>query len=376
MKNKCRILSIILTAIICCAGISNNEFNVKADDDSVLNLSAESAALIVCNNDELIYSKNAECVLPMASTTKIMTALVALESMRLDEVVEVHENAVATEGSSAYLTVGETLPMKDLIYALMLQSANDAAEAIAYAVAGGIDEFASLMNDKAKSLGLLATNFANPHGLDSDGHYTTAADLAKLATYAMKNAAFREIVSTERYVTENGRVFVNHNKLLKLYDGAVGVKTGYTKTSGRCLVSAAERDGIVAVAVTLNAPDDWNDHIKLLDYCFSNYEMVTLAEIGQFSVDIPCISGDQATVRCSNNEALEMCLPMDSLVSTTIEADRYFPAPIKKDDALATAKFYSEGELIASIPLYAEHEVNLKNGKLSLIDRILKLIGK
>ena len=374
MKFIARSCFLLLLSFICLS-YAARVFSVSADD-KVLSLSAESASLILCDSDKVIFSKKDELPLPMASTTKIMTAIVAIESCNVDKYVKVHDDAVGTEGSSAYLTAGETMTVKDLLYALMLQSANDAAVAIAYEVGGGIDGFADLMNAKAHAIGLVTTHFSNPHGLDSEDHYTTAAELAKLASYAMKNSLFREIVSTERYVTESGRVFVNHNKLLDLYEGSIGVKTGFTKRSGRCLVSAAERDGLLAVAVTLNAPDDWNDHMKMLDYCFDNYDYVTLAEEGQFAVDIPCVGGNKSTVRCSNSEGIKICLPKDSEFSTTIEADRYFPAPVMAGDALAMAKFYSEGELIAAIPLYAEHDVGVKEGKLSLIDRILRLIGR
>ena len=341
-----------------------------------LDISAKSASLMLCDSSEVVFSKNADIPLPMASTTKIMTAVVAIESCDIDKNISVHADAVGVEGSSAYLTAGENMTMKDLLHALMLQSANDAAVAIAYEISGGIESFAELMNAKAKKLGLVSTQFSNPHGLDSDEHFTTASELARLASYAMKVPLFREIVSTERYVTGNGRVFVNHNKMLNLYDGAVGVKTGFTKRSGRCLVSAAERNGLLAVAVTLNAHDDWNDHKKMLDFCFASYETVTLAEIGQISVDIPCVGGNKSTVHCTNLDSVRLTLPKGSEVSTTIEADRYYPAPVKVGDALATAKLYSSGQLIATIPLYAESEVKVNEGRLSLLDRILRLLGR
>ncbi len=376
MKFTVKLYSLILLSFIVLSSVIR-PFGVNADAASKkLNLSAESASLVLCDSGKVIFSKNADIPLPMASTTKIMTAVVAIESCDVDKTVSVHADAVGTEGSSAYLTECESMTMKDLLYALMLQSANDAAVAIAYEIGGSIESFAELMNAKAEKLGLVSTQFANPHGLDSDEHYTTASELACLASYAMKNPLFREIVSTERYVTENGRVFVNHNKMLNLYEGAVGVKTGFTKRSGRCLVSAAERDGLLAVAVTLNAPDDWNDHKKMLDFCFESYETVTLAEIGQLSVDIPCVGGNKSTVHCSNLDSLRLTLPKGSEVSTTIEADRYYPAPVNAGDALATAKFYSSGELIAAIPLYAESDVKVNEGKLSLLDRILRLLGR
>lgn len=376
MKYIFKICSFLLITVFLLEGVVLHGKSVNGDENVPLSVSAESAVLMLCQNGEVIFSKNADTRLPMASTTKIMTAIVAIENSDIDSTVNVHKDAVGTEGSSAYLTDDEKLTMRELLYALMLQSANDAAVAIAYEVGGSIEAFAEMMNEKAAKLGLKATHFENPHGLDAEEHYTTASDLARIASYALENGTFREIVSTKRYVTESGKVFENHNKMLTLYDGAIGVKTGFTKRCGRCLVSAAERDGLIAVAVTLNAPNDWEDHTKMLDYSFAAYEYVALADEGELTVEIPCISGSRATVVCENNETVSVCLPKGSSVTTTIEADRYYPAPINKGDALATAKFYSEGELIAAVPLFAKYDVKEEVGKLSLLDRILKIIGK
>ena len=210
-----------------------------------------------------------------------MTALVAIENCPLDKVVTVSPEAVGVEGSSVYLYAGENITMESLLYALLLQSANDAAAAIAYEVAGGIDRFADLMNERASSLGLVDTHFKNPHGLDDEDHYTTARELAIIASEALKNDTFRRIVSTKRIIIpmQNGsstRLLINHNRLLREYDDVIGVKTGYTKKCGRTLVSAAERDGVTLVAVTLCDGDDWRDHRAMLDYGFDLYEKVTL----------------------------------------------------------------------------------------------------
>ena len=209
----------------------------------------------------------------MASTTKIMTALVAIESSPLDKNVMISDMAIGTEGSSLYLKKGEIMSMSDLLMGLMLRSANDAAAAIAYEISGSIEAFADKMNEKAASIGVTDTHFTNPHGLDDENHYTTAADLAIITAEALKNDTFLEIVSTEKCIIKNfdgeARLLTNHNKLLSLYDGAIGVKTGFTKKSGRCLVGAAERDGMRLIAVTINAPDDWNDHEALFDFGFS-----------------------------------------------------------------------------------------------------------
>ena len=208
----------------------------------------------------------------MASTTKIMTAIVTIENLDLDRIVAVDDRAIGIEGSSIYLKQGEEISVRALLYALMLRSANDAAAALAYEISGSTEDFALLMNEKAAELGLSDTNFENPHGLDSENHYTTAHDLAIISAYAMSNQTFREIVSSRKALIESSaekRMLINHNKMLSYYDGCIGIKTGYTKKSGRSLASAAERDGATLICITINAPDDWNDHKKLFDYGFS-----------------------------------------------------------------------------------------------------------
>lgn len=354
------------------------EESIKAGPPSV---SAASAVLIEAQSGDVIFEKNANQKLPMASTTKIMTALVAIESEGdLNREVKIAPGAAGVEGSSIYLKAGECITMENLLYALLLESANDAAAAIAYEVAGGIEPFAELMNETADRIGLKDTHFMNPHGLDNEQHYTTARDLAAIASTALNNSKLREIVSTYKRAIPLGsgdgtRVLINHNKMLRLYDGAIGVKTGFTKKSGRCLVSAAERDGVKLIAVTLNASDDWNDHKKMLDYGFTKYTLTTLAEPGELFTHVNCIGGESSTVKCSNRDALAMPLPTGVKVTSRIEADRYFPAPIMSGDALATAIFSVNGQDIASIPLYAEEDVSLVEEKTGPFRKILRFFG-
>ncbi|MBE6639060.1 MAG: D-alanyl-D-alanine carboxypeptidase [Ruminococcaceae bacterium] len=237
---------------------------------------AQAAILWDADQNTPLYNQNSTQRLPMASTTKIMTAIVALEQGEPDALVTIPEAAVGVEGSSCYLQQGEQLTLRSLIYALLLQSANDAAETIALYIAGGIEEFALLMNLKANELGLHNTHFDNPHGLDSKTHYTTAEDLAKLADYCMQNPTFCEIWSTTSIQLplsqkENCAVLrnlYNHNRLLRTYSNCVGGKTGYTMRCGRCLVTAAQKDGHTLIAVTLNDRSDWSDHVRLYEYGF------------------------------------------------------------------------------------------------------------
>lgn len=246
-------------------------------------VSARSAILIEKDSGRVLFEKNSEEKLPMASTTKIMTAAVALESRELDREIEISESAAGVEGSSMYLQKGEVMTLRDLLYGLMLSSGNDAAVAIAEDIAGSGEKFAELMNEKAAQIGMKNSHFTNPNGLPDENHYSTAADMARLCAYAMKNPTFCEIAATKNYKISGGKVaypraLSNHNRLLNMYDGCVGVKTGFTKAAGRCLVSAAQRGGMTLICVTLNAPDDWNDHMSLFDYGFSTYKYTKIAD--------------------------------------------------------------------------------------------------
>ena len=232
-------------------------------------LSATAAILMDADSGEVLYEKDAGRRMRIASTTKIMTALVALERARLTDTVTVTKDHMV-EGSSMYLKPGETVTVEELLYGLMLCSGNDAALALADCC-GGLDTFVQAMNDKAAALGMKDTSFANPNGLDADNHYSTAYDMALLAAYAAQNPTFRRICST-RTATVGGRTMINHNKLLTQVEGCIGMKTGYTKAAGRTLVSCAERQGRRLVAVTLCDGNDWADHKVLYDLGFAAVE--------------------------------------------------------------------------------------------------------
>lgn len=237
-------------------------FSLVPREAHALSLSA-SAAILRDMDGEVLFEKNSTASLPMASTTKIMTAICAIENCNTNIPVTIDERAVGIEGSSVYLTKGERISIKELIFALMLNSGNDAAMAIAIAVSGSAEDFVLLMNNTAKRIGALNTNFTNPSGLYDEAHFTTAQDLAKITAYAMQNPLFRHIVSCKTQkisAPEGSRYLKNHNRLLTELEGCIGVKTGYTKKCGRCLVSARKIGEREYIAVTLRAPDDWNDH--------------------------------------------------------------------------------------------------------------------
>ena len=260
------------------------------------NISAESAALIDVASGRMLYSKNGDKKMRIASLTKTMTAIVAIETGQLKEEVTVPPEAVGVEGSSIYLKKNEKLTLEELLYGLMLRSGNDAAVAVATHVGGSVPGFVYLMNEKAALIGMTHTNFTNPHGLDdSNMHYSTAEDMALLSAYALRNPTFRQIVSTKvKDISWEGeeydRRLLNKNKLLHLYNGADGVKTGYTKLAKRCLASSATRDGRQLAAITLNAPDDWNDSAQLLDWGFRHFAMKEFVQYGETIQPEPAIT--------------------------------------------------------------------------------------
>lgn len=256
--------------------------NVYADKDT-----AKAICVMNADTGEVVYEKNSSECLPMASTTKIMTAYVALKNSTMPELVIPSVNAQNQEGSAMYIPAGVSWHMEDLLYGLMLNSGNDAAVAIAEHISGSTEGFVELMNRTAKELGAKNTAFTNPNGLPADGHYTTAYDLALITGEALKLEDFRTIVSTAHRTVwavsdpNLSRELYNHNKLLGMYEGAIGVKTGYTDLAGRCLVSAARRNGMTFLVVTLNDKDDWNTHSLLLDEVFDTYELRTWMESGK-----------------------------------------------------------------------------------------------
>jgi D-alanyl-D-alanine carboxypeptidase len=325
-------------------------------------ISAKSAILIDAESLEVLYQKNAFTKLPMASTTKIMTALIALESGDVHRQVKIDPRALGTEGSSIYLEKDETLSMRELVYALLLASANDAATALAIHVCGSVEAFAERMNDIARSLGLRNTHFVNPHGLHDSDHYTTAYELALITREAARNDIFRKITSTQRTVIrrdskESARLLVNHNRLLSSYGGCFGVKTGFTKTSGRCLVSAAERDGMTFIAVTLDAPDDWNDHRVMLDAAFSQYRRSTPFPEGSVEYMLPISGSYQSSLLCRNARSLSVITDKDKTSDVTykIYSRRLWLAPISSDQTVGKVIFMQNGKTIAECELRAAY---------------------
>ena len=368
----------LFCALLLLAGFSTRIYALpQTAADSALSVSAKSAILINAEDGEIYYRKNADAPMGMASTTKLMTAIVALSLCDPDRVISVPREAVGTEGSSVYLVEGERLTLRELLYALLLSSANDAAVAIAVSLSGDIEGFADEMNAYAKRLGLTRTHFTNPHGLYDEGHYTTARELAMIAREALRYPLIEEIVSTQKATIPHSgeadkRLLVNHNKLLKSYDGAVGMKTGFTKKTGRCLVSAARRDGLTLIAVTLNAPDDWRDHTALLDYGFSNYERKLIYGAGDFSYSLPLSDSALDYAALTNSQPLYVTVKKgESDVRTTVEAPaRFWVGEVKEGQSFGTVML-SVGERSVSSPLiFAESSSGKTVPKKGFFERI------
>ena len=336
------------------------------------------------DSGDIVFGQNQNARLPMASTTKIMTALVALEKLPLETVVTITPASVGIEGSSIYLVEGEKLTLEQLLYALLLASANDAATAIAVAVAGSVEAFAALMNDKAADLGLVDTHFVNPHGLDHEEHYTTAKELALITRAALKSPVFREICSTKRktiplHGDEGVRLLLNHTKLLDAYEGCIGVKTGYTKKTGRCLVSAAQREGVTLIAVTLGAPNDWQDHSDMLDYGFGAYQSISLCNPAFFSAPLWTVSGTQDYVMVENTDELSVTLRRDhGAIHCVVELPRFTFAPVFDGQEVGLLRFIEKRAdgtetLLGTVPLYTTYHVEEERYPNGLWDWIRSL---
>jgi D-alanyl-D-alanine carboxypeptidase (penicillin-binding protein 5/6) len=321
-------------------------------------LSAKSAILVEAESGRALYEKNASEPMKIASTTKILTALVALERCGLDEIVTVKREWTGIEGSSMYLKPDEKLTVRDLLYGLMLVSGNDAAVALACHAAGGTREFAELMNERAAGLGCVSSSFANPSGLDEEGHFSTARDLAAIAAEAMKNGAFAEIVSA-KYADAAGRELKNHNKLLWDYPGALGVKTGYTISAGRSLVSCAERGGMRLICVTLDDRDDWADHAALYDWAFDAYVRFTIKRGEQIGALLPVVSGVKAAVRLAAGADASFIIGRGEKYAATVKAPKFVRAAVARGGLAGEMLIELGGEVVARIPLLYDETVRL-----------------
>ena len=369
-------LAVIASVIFIVGGVVG-----RASAETIYTGSAESMIVLERNSGRVLNEKNADKRRPMASTTKIATAITVIDNVvDLDRKIRVPAVATGIEGSSIYLEKDEELAVRDLLYGLMLQSGNDCAVALAVTTAGSVEKFAELMNETAKKVGAENTHFVNPHGLHHDDHYTTARDLGKIAAYAMKNATFREIVGTKRYVMpwkdrEYDRVVVNKNKILSTYEGGDGVKTGYTKKAGRCLVASATRDGMNVVAVVLNCGPMFEDCRRLLDNAFAEYSCKDVSKaVDLSSVAASVIDGKKNTARL--NMENDLFYPLTEKESDELRFEisdiKHVRAPVHIGDENGKIKIYSGNRLLFERKLYSIEEV----ASLDYSDILYDIVGR
>lgn len=349
---------------------------VYSDHESGPPNHAQAAALIDVTSGRILYSKQGDERLRIASLTKIMTAIVAIEHGKLDDRVKVSKNAFAKEGSSLFLKLGEEMTLENLLYGLMLRSGNDAATAIAEHVGGTEEGFVMLMNEKAMELGLTNSHFMNPHGLDHDEHYSSANDVAKLTAYALTNPIFSEIVKTPTKKAPNPNEawdykWDNKNKMLRFYEGADGVKTGYTKKAFRCLVSSATRNGQQIAAVTLNDGNDWNDHSTMLDYGFANFPLKKVTEKGQKIQGYPLVAGSTFTYAFAHDEEAQLVKRL--VLYKTASPDLSFGLRghielLLKNVSIGKIPVYAEGSKLPEAPEFVQksRSASAPVGSLSL----------
>lgn len=346
-------------------------------------VSAQSAVVLTADTGTVLFEKDGHTPRPVASTTKIMTALLALEAAQEqgDPLVDITQEMVAVEGSSMGLQAGDSISLTGLAAGMLLASGNDAANAAALYLDGSLESFAARMNQRAAALGMEDTHFVTPSGLDGEdaqglGHLSTAYDMALLARAALEDQAFRQLCSSPSLAVEFAEpvkrvTYTNHNKLLTQYQGCVGVKTGFTKEAGRCLVSAAERDGALLIAVTLNAPNDWEDHAALLDYGFTQVEPYPLAG-GDVRLTVPVVGSPVEVVSLRGSNGGEVTLPLGqgAQVERVVRVPKFLYAPVEAGEQVGEICWYLEGQLLGSAPLTAAGAAPLQEKAPSLWERL------
>ena len=320
---------------------------------------AYSYVLMDLDSGRVLKSKNKDTPLLIASITKIMTAIIAIENKDINDIVTVDESVKKSYGSGIYISIGEEITLKDLLYGLMLRSGNDAAIMISTYISGSEESFVKLMNQKAKEIGMKNTHFVTPSGLDDDEHYSTAYDMALLGRYAVNNPVIRSVCSKSKATLSYGnppyrRTLYNHNRLLNSYKYALGIKTGFTKKSGRCLVSYAERNGVGLVAVTLNAPGDWSDHRQMLDYGFSVLNSRCVEADIPDTISVVGGNVENLSIKCNSFDYFSL---QNKTVTQELYLDRFVYAPIKKGDKIGEVRYYFDGEYIGSSYISADADV-------------------
>ena len=355
---------LILLPVVC-GLLAAGPFSIPAAAEEPSSVSAQSAILYEPSSGRILFQKDAHTPRPMASTTKLMTALIAAEAVPFDRDVKVTEEAVRVEGSSMGLRAGDWISMGDLVTGLLLASGNDAANAIALTVAGSLPAFAEIMNRKAGELGMQDSHFVSPSGLDGDGHSSSAYDMALLGAEVLRHPELAKICASKTARIHLGdpkheATLSNHNRLLSLYPGAIGMKTGFTTKAGRCLVSAAQRDGVTLIAVTLKAPDDWNDHIALYNYGFSltascplpRPDLPLFPVAGGTEPAVPLTMEDPPTVSLLKEEVDQ--------ITCTVELPRFLVAPVVQGETVGVVRYAVGDRELCAIPITAAGSIDAR----------------
>ncbi len=351
--------------LVVCGLLAAGPFSGRGAAAEPSSVSAQSAVLYEPSSGRILFQKDAHTPRPMASTTKLMTALIAAEAVPFDRDIKVTEEAVRVEGSSMGLRAGDWISMGDLVTGLLLASGNDAANMIALTIAGSLPAFAEIMNRKAGELGMRDSLFVSPSGLDGDGHSSSAYDMALLGAEVLRHPELAKIC-----VSKTARIHLgdpkheatlsNHNRLLSLYPGAIGMKTGFTTKAGRCLVSAAERDGVTLIAVTLKAPDDWNDHIALYNYGFS---LTVACPLPKPDLPLfPVAGGTESSVPLAMEEPPTVSLLKEEVgqITCTIELPRFLVAPVVQGETVGVVRYAVKDRELAAIPITAAKSVDAR----------------
>lgn len=373
-------VSVLLSAILTvCSAVT--AFADESDDrEGSPDVSAETYVLYCADNGQILAAKDENKRMKPASTTKIMTTLLDLEAAASCDETVTFTKEMAAEGSSMYLELGEKVRLSDLAVGMMMSSGNDAANAAALSLSDSFEDFSELMNGRAKQIAMDNTHFITPSGLDDDDHYSTAYDMALLMTYALENEDFAKLsakksakvdfVEPEKHIT-----YSNHNRLLSLYEYCIGGKTGYTMAAGRCLVSAARKDGLTLVCVTMNDRNDWDDHIKLYNYGFDNYFSENSND-SEFMAEIPCVGGTVDTVDVVGEKDISVVLPAKdkSKLERKVYIDSFLYAPIAKNQTVGRIDYIVDGNRVASVNVISADNVEIKKDN-SIFNKIKELFS-
>lgn len=357
-----RLICVIITIVLLCISLPVANAETETNAPSV---SAEAYILYCADNGEIICSKNENKQMKPASTTKLLTTLIALENAEKDNKSVKFTEEMIAEGSSMYLKIGDVVTLSDLAAGMMMASGNDAANAVAISIAGSKEKFAELMNEKAQSIGMKRSHFITPSGLDDENHYSNAYDLALLMSYALKNESFSALTSKKsatvkfKQPSDKQTVYSNHNRLLSLYEPCIGGKTGYTMAAGRCLVSAAEKNGVTLICVTLNDKNDWDDHQNLYEYGFSKLSCYSNPDTN-YIIEVPCVGGDSKSITVSGRKDTKIIIsPEDnSKIIRKVYCDSFVYAPVRDNQPVGRIDYILNNKVISSTDLISLTSVN------------------